>query len=535
MGACEGVSKFQNKEVNSKQYFRVASTNNKEINAFNIPNNKIKLEFTIQNCTLNDRYQVLAEFMSSNVEPLLTETARTHSDSITFNTCYICEYYFQMQQKMCIAVLKNGKLLGKIFPCLGMIVGSQNSILTVKIDPIKQEFISISAEGINNDNSILLIQFRVITNKDVNFKDVKNKFSYHISSNGRKVYQSESLSQFGDIHTANIPTGLLEPNFEITFLNSQQKKIVTKIETVNSFIQQFNNIYLVLNIHNYEYQLINKSQLLSQYSFIDYLKNGVQLALTIGIDFTASNGQIDDPKSLHYIAPGVCNDYELAIKLCGMIIAFYDYDQLFPVYGFGAITDARVQPPQVNMCFNINFQQDPNIHTIDNVINEYHNCLRKIVLAGPTQFCPIIRRVIDTIKKENNPLNYNVLMILTDGIIVDQQDTIDAIVEASFLPFSLIIIGIGNDHFREMIELDGDHTPLISTKGVRIMRDIVEFVHFNTYRNNPDALTAKVLEEIPKQVVEYYSTYNYVPNNLKTAQIRTHTMMENYKINNVNN
>ena len=260
------------------------------------------------------------------------------------------------------------------------------------------------------------------------------------------------------------------------------------------------------------------------------MKNGVHLELTLGIDFTASNGLINNPKSLHYIAPGRYNDYEQAIKSCGFVIAFYDYDQLFPVYGFGAIIDVKV--PQVNMCFNINFQSNPNIHTIHNVIKEYHNCLRRIILAGPTEFCPIIRKVIDTIRKENNPLNYNVLMILTDGIIVDQQETIDAVVEASFLPFSLIIIGIGNDGFQEMIELDGNVKPLISSDGVKRMRDVVQFVHFNSYKNNPDGLTAKVLEEIPKQVVEYYSIYNIFPNNLKMAQLRTHTMMEKYKLNN---
>ena len=182
------------------------------------------------------------------------------------------------------------------------------------------------------------------------------------------------------------------------------------------------------------------------------------------------------------------------------------------------------------MCFNINFQQNPNIYTIDNVINEYHKCLQRIILAGPTEFCPIIRKEIDTIRKENNPLNYHVLMILTDGIIVDQQATIDAIVEASFLPFSLIVVGIGNDYFQEMIELDGDAKPLISTNGIKRMRDIVQFVHFNTYKNDPNGIAAKVLEEIPKQVVEYYTIFNIVPNNLKAAQIRTHTMMEKYKI-----
>ena len=73
------------------------------------------------------------------------------------------------------------------------------------------------------------------------------------------------------------------------------------------------------------------------------------------------------------------------------------------------------------MCFHVNFQKNPDIYTIDNVINEYHNCFDNIILAGPTEFCPLIEKVNDKIRKENNNLKYHILMILTDGIIVDQQ------------------------------------------------------------------------------------------------------------------
>ena len=98
-------------------------------------------------------------------------------------------------------------------------------------------------------------------------------------------------------------------------------------------------------------------------------------------------------------------------------------------------------------------------------------------------------------------------MILTDGIIVDQQKTIDALVEGSFLPLSVIIIGIGNDHFQEMIQLDGDDIPLISSNGI------------NKFRNDPNELAAQVLEEVPRQIMEYYTMNNIFPYNLAMSQI----------------
>jgi hypothetical protein len=55
-------------------------------------------------------------------------------------------------------------------------------------------------------------------------------------------------------------------------------------------------------------------------------------------------------------------------------------------------------------------------------------------------------------------------------------------------------------------------------------------VPFNRYRNNPNELSAKVLEEIPKQIVDYYTMNKIYPNNLAMAQLRTQTMMRNNKI-----
>ena len=49
------------------------------------------------------------------------------------------------------------------------------------------------------------------------------------------------------------------------------------------------------------------------------------------------------------------------------------------------------------------------------------------------------------------------LLILTDGEITDMEDTIKAIVDASFLPMSIIIVGVGNADFSNMEILDADN------------------------------------------------------------------------------
>ena len=241
----------------------------------------------------------------------------------------------------------------------------------------------------------------------------------------------------------------------------------------------------------------------------------MQINLDIAIDYTASNNDThDNPVPLHNIDPRYPNDYEKAIESCGSIVAFYDYDQLFPVYGFGGIPRSPYnQNGSVSHCFNINFQEDPNIKGINNIILAYRESLSRVTLAFPTCFSPVIDKVIQEIKydMENNreENHYYILLILTDGCINDAQQTRDKIVEASYLPMSIIIVGIGNADFTLMNMLDGDTEPVVNSKGEPWKRDIVQFVEFENFKKNNAInygtdLTEEVLKEIPTQVEQYY-------------------------------
>ena len=241
--------------------------------------------------------------------------------------------------------------------------------------------------------------------------------------------------------------------------------------------------------------------LIRQYSFVEYLAGGLQICLFIAIDFTQSNGDPSEFNSLHYIGGNIPNSYEKVIKTCGDIVAYYDADQLFPVFGYGAILP---ETHQVNHCFNLNFQVDPNVNTINGVINVYRNSLKFIRLYGPTILAPIIQKTIQYCLNKINVQFYIILMILTDGIINDMSETIDAIVEASFLPISIIIVGIGNADFSNMKTLDSDDRRLSSSKGINAARDLVQFVPYNKFENNVKKLACEVLQEIPRQVEEYF-------------------------------
>lgn len=68
-------------------------------------------------------------------------------------------------------------------------------------------------------------------------------------------------------------------------------------------------------------------------------------------------------------------------------------------------------------------------------------------------------------------------------MITDLDQTRTAIVNASKLPMSIIIVGVGGADFDAMEFLDGDNGVLRSSSGEPAVRDIVQFVPFRKFQN----------------------------------------------------
>ena len=198
------------------------------------------------------------------------------------------------------------------------------------------------------------------------------------------------------------------------------------------------------------------SQVTTKPSFLAYMNSGLELNFHVAIDFTASNGDPMTPHSLHYINPNQMNSYEFAINCVGEVLQQYDTDKLFPAYGFGA----RLPPNgMVSHDFCLSFDpSNPEVHGVNGIIEAYKRSLASVKLYGPTNFSPIIRRVTQHVREmaQETQKLYSVLMILTDGIITDMQQTIEAIVDAADEAMSIVIIGVGEADFTNMEILDGD-------------------------------------------------------------------------------
>ena len=74
----------------------------------------------------------------------------------------------------------------------------------------------------------------------------------------------------------------------------------------------------------------------------------------------------------------------------------------------------------------------------------------KIQLYGPTNFAPTINHVANVARNFIDGSQYFILLIVTDGIITDMEQTKSAIVDAALLPISIIIVGVGGADFDAM-------------------------------------------------------------------------------------
>ena len=79
------------------------------------------------------------------------------------------------------------------------------------------------------------------------------------------------------------------------------------------------------------------------------------------------------------------------------------------------------------------------------------------------------------------------------------------LVEMSGMPFSAVIVGVGDDEdFADMEELDADATVLRDKDGNLACRDIVQFVKYSDFKElGMRELALEVLGEVPDQFVDY--------------------------------
>jgi len=228
------------------------------------------------------------------------------------------------------------------------------------------------------------------------------------------------------------------------------------------------------------------------------------MSLCVAIDFTGSNGDPRKPGTLHYLhgEGPYKNDYEKAIASIGSILAHYDHDKKFPVYGFGAKYGGVIQH-----CFQCGPTSE--VDNVDGIIGAYRKTFSSgLVMSGPTVITEVLRTgAAFAISAQEAAMaegkqNYSVLLILTDGAVSDVAATARCLDEIKNAPLSVVIVGIGSADFTSMQFLDDQASDI----------DIAQFVEFNKYKHDSMGLSNATLQEIPMQLEAYFQRHGIMPN-----------------------
>ncbi|KAL4000728.1 NACHT, LRR and PYD domains-containing protein 12 [Sarotherodon galilaeus] len=457
---------------------------------------------------------------------------------------FVVDYYFEIVQKLKFGVydidnktidLTDDDFLGELECTLGQVVSSKKltrPLVLKNKSPAGKGTITINAEEIK-DNRVVNFEVaaRKLDNKDLFGKsDPYLEFYKQTETGWQLAHRTEVVKNNlnptwrpfriplqslcgGDMEKPikcydydNDGSHDLIGVFETTMRRLQEASHTSpaEFECINSKKKQKKKGYKNSGVVS-----VKLCQVVKEYTFLDYIMGGCQINFTVAVDFTGSNGDPRSPQSLHYISPQGVNEYLTAIWSVGNVIQDYDSDKMFPAFGFGA----QIPPTwQVSHEFPLNFNaSNPFCAGVEGVVEAYRSCLPQVKLYGPTNFSPIINHVACFAKQalqQTTAAQYFVLLIITDGVITDMDETRNAIVNASRLPMSIIIVGVGGADFSAMEFLDGDDGRLRSLTGEAAMRDIVQFVPFRQFQNAPkEALAKTVLAEVPEFKMSVYIAF----------------------------
>ena len=129
-------------------------------------------------------------------------------------------------------------------------------------------------------------------------------------------------------------------------------------------------------------------------------------------------------------------------------------------------------------------------------------------IGGAKNLSQILDHIYKTTKNQTvqtDKNRYQVLFVITDGIISDLSLAVDGIIRCSKLPISIIFLGVGSSNFSELEKFDDRLCKLQNNKGKSAKRCNVQFAALDRF-NSVNELLTRLLKRVSIQVSEYFSS-----------------------------
>lgn len=178
-------------------------------------------------------------------------------------------------------------------------------------------------------------------------------------------------------------------------------------------------------------------------------------SLIVGIDFTRSNISQGESTfhgaSLHALdSEHGPNPYERALDTISKALEDFDDDGMVPAYLFG---DVETKHLSIKPLLR---QREVVPHK--ELVNAYRSAAAKPLFSGPTSFAPLIDKAVEIVQGNGNA--FHILLILADGGVDETmgclESTRKAIVSASRVPLSIVMIGVGDGPWDVMRAFDDE-------------------------------------------------------------------------------
>ena len=279
--------------------------------------------------------------------------------------------------------------------------------------------------------------------------------------------------------------------------NTKETEISSLITSPNSTYERYFNEKIKSN--DIFCIKVNKTENENKINICDFIKCGIKLNTFLAFDFSDGLNKQPREKSL--------DNYLKIISNLIRKIFFYSKGQSLYLYGFGAKFNNQCED-----LFNLSGGEDIPI-SLSNVLKVFTQKQKYIIPKKNLVLSKLIRKMTKIIYKLYEMRIYNVLYIFEREIpdYKDKQELIDAFIEASYLPLTIIIIGEGKNEFNKLKELFTERINEASSGMLKNRNNILFMDFYENFNEDEEKLTQWCLEELSKQIIGFYELINISP------------------------